>query len=589
MVITRKELIKKYTEFFKSKSHKEIPNSSLIPENDPTVLFTTAGMHPIVPYLLGQPHPLGKRLVNVQRCIRTGDIDEVGDTYHHTFFEMLGNWSLGDYFKEEAIKMTFEFQTKFLKIPLERYAVTCFAGKNKIPKDEESEKVWLSLGVSKDRIAFLGEDNFWQLPGAGPCGPCTEQFYWKPNDVKAPKKFDPTDNRWVEIGNDVLMQYVKDEKGNYSPAKQKNIDFGGGVERTLAVLNGYDDNYLTEIWQPIIKELETLSGREYKRNSNNEELSAFRIIADHIKASVFLIGDERSVKPSNTGQGYVLRRLIRRAVRYGRKLGITENFTEKLVKSILEIYDDYEILQKNKKMIISELKQEEEKFSRTLEQGEKELMKLMNENKKVIDGKTAFLLYQSFGFPLELIIEAARQYNIKVDEKEFENENKKHQELSRSTSAGTFKSGLADNSQQTTKLHTATHLLNEALRIVLKDENIHQKGSNITPERLRFDFNFPRKLEEKEIKAVEDLINKKIKEELEVKREEMSREKALKVAHGEFGAKYPDIVSVYTIKDFSKEICTGPHINNLKALGHFKIIKEESVGTGVRRIKATLE
>ncbi|VVB79647.1 Alanine--tRNA ligase [uncultured archaeon] len=589
MVITRKELIKNYIEFFKLNEHKEIPNSSLVPANDPTVLFTTAGMHPLVPFLLGQKHPLGKKLVNVQRCIRTGDIDEVGNTTHHTFFEMLGNWSLGDYFKKQAIEMSFEFITKVLKIPLERFAVTVFMGDEDAPKDDEAAKIWLDLGVSKDRIAFLPKkDNWWGPAGeTGPCGPDTEMFYWRDSKEKAPKKFNPEDKRWVEIWNDVLMQYNRDRSGKYIEAKQKNIDTGMGVERVLAVTNGFDDNYLTEVWQPIIKEIEILSEKKYGKDP--EETKAMRIIADHLKASVFIIGD--GVVPGNAERGYVLRRLIRRAVRYGRLLGLRE-FTRKVCLKVFDIYDDYDNLVGNKQSILDEIEKEETKFNLTLEQGMKVFDKLVSEERS-IDGKNAFLLYQSYGFPIEMTIELAKEAGIFVDEKRFEEESKKHQELSRTASAGTFKSGLADNSEGTTKLHTAAHLLNEALRQVL-DKDIKQKGSNINPERLRFDFNFARKVESAELKKVEEWVNDKINKKLEVKREEMKVEEALKSgAHGEFGAKYPDIVSVYTIMDgkkiISKEICTGPHVKNTSELGSFKIVKEESSSAGIRRIKAVVE
>jgi len=579
--MNRKQLIKAYIEFFKSKNHKEIKNSSLIPENDPTVLFTTAGMHPIVPFLLGEKHPQGKRLVNVQRCIRTGDIDSVGDAYHHTFFEMLGNWSLGDYFKKEAIQLTFEFHTKVLKIPLKRYAVTCFSGNKNASKDEESAKIWQSLGISKDRIAFLEEDNWWGPTGkTGPCGPCTEQFFWKDNKTPAPKKFNPDDKRWVEIGNDVLMQYVKDEKGNYNLAKQKNIDFGGGVERTVATLTGLEDNYLADMWLPIIKEIEKISGKKYHGNEK-----AMRIIADHIKASVFIITD--GAVPSNTEQGYVLRRLIRKAVRYGRLLGI-EKFTSKIAGPIFKIYDDYEVLKNNKQKILKELEKEEENFLKTIEQGIKVFEKIVKD-KKQICGKDAFLLYQSYGFPLEMTLELAKEKGLKVNEKECLQEQEKHQELSRTAAEGRFKSGLADNSEATTKLHTATHLLNQALRVVLNDKNIHQKGSNITPERLRFDFNFPRKLTDEEIKEVEELVNKKIKEKINVVCCELSLDEAKKTgAQGIFEDKYGEKVKVYTAGDFSNEICAGPHVKNTCELGRFKIIKEESSSQGVRRIKAEL-
>lgn len=526
--ITREKLIKAYIDFFKSKKHKHIPSSSLIPENDPTVLFTTAGMHPLVPYLLGEKHPIGKRLVNIQKCIRTSDIDEVGDEVHHTFFEMLGNWSLGDYFKKEAIGWSFELATKILGLDKSRIAVSVFAGNKNAPKDEESAKIWISLGISKEKIAFLPKDkNWWEHPSNNtPCGPCTELFYWKNNKEKTPKNFNPEDENWVEIWNDVLMQYTKIVPEKYILAKQNNIDNGRGLERILAVVNNYDDNYLTEIWQPIIKEIENLSGKSYKSNGENKK--AMRIIADHIKAATFILGDPRAIKPSNMGQGYVLRRLIRRAIRYGKIIGIKDNFTSKIAKTILPIYPDYQ--------------------------------------------------------------ELADEKNIKIDLDEYNKEFERHQDLSRTSSGGQFKSGLADNSEQTKKLHTATHLLNEALRKVLKDKNIRQKGSNINPERLRFDFNFPRKLEEKEIKAIEEWVNDKINKKIQVKKEELPLKSALEAgAQAEFGTKYPELVSVYSIPGISIEICTGPHALNTGELGKFKIIKEESSAAGIRRIKAVLE
>ncbi len=560
-MINRKELIKKYLEFFKEKNHKIIPNVSLIPKNDPTTLFISAGMHPLVPYLLGQKHPLGKRLASVQKCIRTTDINEVGDTTHHTFFEMLGNWSLGDYWKKEAIEYSLEFLTKTLKIPKEKIAVTCFKGDVNAPKDNESAQIWRSIGVNK--IKFLGkEDNWWGPAGkTGPCGPDTEIFI---NNI--------------EIWNNVFMQYNKTEKGEYEPLKQKNVDTGMGVERTVAILNGFQDNYLTEIWQPMIKQIEKLSKKSYKGNEK-----AMRVIADHIKASVFIIAD--GVVPSNTQQGYVLRRLIRRAIKYGKDIGITN--ISKIAEPVFKIYDDYLELGKSKGKILEELKKEEERFRTTIEKGMSKLNKLISRKKK-LSGKDAFLLYQSYGFPIELTEEMAKEKKIKIDRESFDKESGKHQKLSKTSAKGKFSSGLADNSEQTTKLHTATHLLNEALRKIL-DKNIKQKGSNITPERLRFDFNFNRKLTDKEIKKVEDLVNKKISEKIKVTSEEMPLKKAIKIAQAEFGARYPDTVSVYSIGNFSKEICTGPHVKNTRDIGKFKIIKEESSAAGVRRIKAVVE
>ena len=591
--MNRKQLIQKYIEFFKSKNHKEIPNASLIPENDPTTLFIGSGVETIIPYVLGQPHPLGKRLVNHQRSIRTQDIEEVGDKSHHTLFEMIGNWSLGNYWKEEAIKNTFEFHTKILKIPLERYAVSCFVGDKDAPKDLESAKIWKSLGIPSERIAFLGKkDNWWGPAGnTGPCGPDTEQFYWAPK-TSPPKKFNPEDKGWVEIGNDVLMQYVKDEKGNFKEAKQKNVDFGGGVERTVAILNGLEDDYLAEMWKPIIKEIEELSSKSYKGNEK-----AMRIIADHIKASVMIISDD--VLPSNTGQGYVLRRLIRRAIRHGMRLNL-KNFTSKIAKPVFKIYEDYSELKNNKKRILEILINEEEKFNKTIEKGlrifEKKVTEWANSDKKkekMLSGKDAFLLYQSYGFPLEMIEEEIKSLRkglpLKVDVEGFKSELAKHQQLSKSTSSQKFKSGLADNSERTTKLHTATHLLNKALREVL-NKDIKQKGSNITSERLRFDFNFPRKLTDEEKKKIENNVNEEISKNLSVTKEEMPLKKAINSGtQSEFGARYPEIVSVYTIGNLSKEICTGPHVKNTKEIGRFKILKEESVAAGIRRIKATVE
>jgi alanyl-tRNA synthetase len=631
----RQELIKKYIEFFQSKDHKEIKNSSLIPENDPTVLFTTAGMHPLVPYLLGETHPSGKRLCNVQRCIRTGDIEEVGDTTHHTFFEMLGNWSVGDYFKKEAIEYSFEFLTKILNIPIERLAVTCFAGDENAPKDEEAASTWKSIGITK--IGFLGkEDNWWGPAGkTGPCGPDTEMFYWKSNNKKA-EEFDPNNEGWVEIWNDVLMQYIKDEKGSYNEAKQKNIDTGMGVERTVSILNNLEDNYLADMWLPIIKEIEKLSGKKY--NTDEGTTRSMRIIADHLKAAAMIISD--GITPSNTEQGYVLRKLIRRAVRYGKDLGLT-NFTKEVSFKVFEIYNDYEHLIENKEKILDAISKEEERFEKVLEEGLKVSEKLFSEktpiakdkfikfmqlpshqetlktlwdkkearedysiweaniskeeiDKATITGEEGFLLFQSHGLPAEIILELAREKNLLFYRGEFKKELQKHQKLSRTATEGKFKSGLADDSKQTKKLHTATHILNEALKKILGSREIQQKGSNITGDRLRFDFNFDRKLTPEELNKIEDLVNEKIDQSLPIRIEEMSLEEAKKLgAEGVFGHKYGETVRVYFVgesgKEFSKELCAGPHVSNTKELGHFKIKKEESSSAGVRRIKAILE
>jgi len=579
--MNRKQLIKKYFDFFKSKDHKIISGASLIPENDPTALFISAGMHPLVPYLLGEEHPQGKRLVNVQKCIRTTDIEEVGDIKHHTFFEQLGNWSLGDYFKKEAIEYFFEFLTKELDIPKEKLAASVFEGDKDAPKDTESFKALISLGIPKERIAFLNkEENWWGPAGkTGPCGPDSEIFYWI-SKKPVPKKFDPKDENWIELGNNVFMQYNKNAKGNYEQLKQNNVDFGGGSERMLAILEGHNDDYLTNSFKLIIEKIEKLSGKKYKGNEK-----PMRIIADHIKASVFIISE--GIAPSNTEQGYVLRRLIRRTIRHGRNLGL-KNFTDKIAEPVFKIYHNYSELEKNKKNILQELEKEEEKFNLTLEKGLKVFKKTAKDKK--ISGREAFLLYQSYGFPLEMTIELAKEKNIKVDEKGFEKELKKHQKLSRTATEGRFKSGLEDESGATTKLHSATHLLLAALRIILKNKNIIQKGSNITSERLRLDFSFQRKLTKEELKEIEDLVNAQIQNSCEIIREEMSpKEAEKKGAIGVFEKRYGDKVSVYTIEDFSKEICAGPHVKNTCELGHFKIKKEESSSSGVRRIKAILE
>ncbi len=561
--MNRKELIKKYLDFFKSNGHRQSPNESLIPENDPTALFTSAGMHPLSPYFMGQSHPLGKRLYSLQKCIRTGDIEEVGDTYHHTFFEMLGNWSLGDYWKKESINFSFEFLTKSLKIPKEKIQVTCFKGDKDAPKDTEAEKIWKEVGITK--IKFLPKaENWWGPAGkTGPCGPDTEIFV---NEF--------------EIWNNVFMQYKKTVQGKFELLKQKNVDTGMGVERTIAILNKLDDDYLTDCFKPIIEKIEKISGKKYKGNEK-----PMRIIADHIKAAVFILAE--GIIPSNTEQGYVLRRLIRRAVRYGKKLGLN-NFTDKISEPVFEIYNDYKYLQKSKKEILEKLKREEVKFNQTLQKG-LNVFEKVTKDKKSLDCKDSFLLYQSYGFPLEMIEEECKTRKIKFSKKDFEQECKKHQELSRTASVGRFKSGLADNSDATTKLHTASHLLLSALRKVLKNPNIIQKGSNITAERMRLDFSFPRKLTEEEVSDVENLVNKQIKGACKVCKEEMALKEAReKGAGGIFDEKYGDKVSVYTIGDFSKEICKGPHVKNTCELGNFKITKQESVGEGSRRIKAIL-
>lgn len=591
MTITRRELIESFLTFFKLKKHAILPNVSLIPENDPTCLFITAGMHPLVPFILGQEHPLGKRLASVQRCLRTDDIESVGDAFHHTFFEMLGNWSLGDYWKQEAIRMSFEFLTQVLKIPVTKLAVSCFAGDKDAPKDEESAKIWESLGIPKEKIVFFGKDKNWWGPVGkqGPCGPDTEMYFYvgkgKPLAISTPAT---RENEWCEIWNDVFIQYTKDEQGNFKLLDRKVVDTGMGVERVLACLQGIKDDYMTEIFLPVIKELEYLSDKRY--GLNLEHTRAMRIIADHLRAAVFILAEK--IQPSNVEQGYVLRRLIRRAIRYKKQLNIEGKICKRIAKLFIDYYKDYPELTKNETFILEEIEKEEEKFSKVLEEGLKKFNKIVA-GKKEISGKDAFLLYQSYGFPFEMTKELAQERNMKVNEEEFFLMLKKHQELSRQATKGKFKSGLADNSEATTKLHTATHLLNQALREVL-GKDVQQRGSNITPERLRFDFNFPRKLTAEELKKVEDLVNKKISEGLEVKKEVMSLKEALdRGAQAVFKERYPEKVSVYIIgseeKPFSIEICAGPHVSNTKVLGHFKIIKEEGVAAGIRRIKAILE
>ncbi len=583
------ELKKKYLEFFKKKKHSIIQSASLIPEHDPTVLFTTAGMHPLVPFLTGQPHPLGKRLADVQKCIRTGDIDEVGDPSHLTFFEMLGNWSLGDYFKKEAIEYSFEFLTKILKFDPKKLHITCFAGDEDSPKDTESAEIWKSLGIPEERIYFLPKkDNWWGPAGeTGPCGPDTEMFIDTGKKPCSPEcKPGCSCGKYFEIWNDVFMEYNKKEDGSYEKLKQKNVDTGMGVERTAAMLQGKDNVYETELFQPIFKEIKKLAKL---KNLNKQQNKSARIIADHMRAATFILGDERKITPSNVDQGYILRRFIRRAIRHGKLLNIKGDLCRPLAKIVISIHsNDYPELSKNRKFIMDELLKEEEKFSRTLEKGIKEFKKIAEQGD--ISGKDAFLLYQSYGFPIEMIIELANEKNIKVDKEGFNKEYKHHQKLSKRGAEKRFKGGLSESSDATAKLHTATHLLGEALRKVLKDPEIKQKGSNITSERLRYDFNFDRKLTKEELQAVEDEVNKQIKAGLKIKKQEMPLKKALESgAQAEFGAKYPEKVWVYSIDNYSKEICMGPHVKNTKELGKFKIKKEESSAAGVRRIKAVLE
>ena len=573
-----------FINFFVEHGHKQIPSSPVVPENDPSVLFNTAGMQPLIPYLMGEAHPYGTRLCDYQKCIRTNDLDAIGDTTHHTFFEMLGNWSLGDYFKDESITWSFEFLTKCLNIPVEKLAVTVFAGNDLIPFDEVSYNKWLSLGIKKERIAKTTLDNFWIAGASGPCGPDTEIFYFRSAE-EAPETFDPEDDRWVEIWNNVFMQYYKDENGTVTELPKKNVDTGMGVERVTAILEGVDDNYKSSIWSDVIDLISKIAGLPYEGNEKS-----MRIIADHIRTAVFISSDPAGIKPSNTDQGYILRRLIRRAIRHAKKLNIdiSSNWEEQIARLIIEKYQSYySELSQNKQVVLDVLKNEKEKFNKTLEKGLREFAKVSN---KDIDGEVAFHLYDTYGFPIELTEELAKDAGISVDTKGFNEKFKAHQELSRTASAGKFKGGLAGNSEIETRYHTATHLLNAALKLVVGPD-VHQKGSNITDERMRFDFSCDHKLSDEEKQKTEDLVNKWIQEGLDVRVEEMSKEDAIKSgAECMFIEKYPDVVTVYTIGDnVSKELCGGPHVKNTSELGHFKIVKEEASSAGVRRIKAILE
>lgn len=592
--MTAKELKQKYLEFFEKNGHTIIAGAPLVPENDPTALFTTAGMHPLVPYLLGEKHPAGTRLTDVQKCIRTGDIDEVGDNWHLTFFEMLGNWSLGDYGKKEAIEFSFNFLTKELEISLDKLAVTVFTGEEGIPRDEESAETWKSLGVKPERIAYLGrEDNWWGPAGqTGPCGPDTEMFYWS-SEEDAPEVYDPKDKRWVEIWNDVFMIYNKKVDGTYEPLAQKNVDTGMGVERTVATLAGkssaYDVDPLFSITVQVCALFNTTP-----EELEFENIKPVRIIADHLRAATFILAD--GVTPSNVEQGYVLRRLIRRAIRYGSELGITSPFTQQVAEAVIDLQGGfYKELREKRDFIMEELAKEEEKFNATLENGLKKFEKLKVEGSKV-SGKDVFILFSTYGFPVEITRDLAKENGWTIDEEEFAKEFAQHQDLSRKGAEQKFKGGLADNSEVTTRMHTATHLMIAALRKVL-GEHVYQKGANITAERIRFDFSHPEKMTPEQIKQVEDLVNEQIEKAHPVSCEELTLEEAKeRGAMGVFESKYGEKVKVYTVggdsqvKDaFSKEICGGPHVQNTLELGHFKILKEESSSSGVRRIKAILE
>ncbi len=607
-MLPSEKLRNQFLEFFKQKKHAILPSASLIPENDPTVLFTTAGMHPLVPFLLGEPHPSGKRLVNFQKCVRTNDIEMVGDQWHLTFFEMLGNWSLGEYFKKEAIEWSFEFLTskKWLGLDAKRISVSCFAGDSDAPRDAESAEHWKRVGIPSERIFFFPKSaNWWGPAGAiGPCGPDTEMFFdsEKPHCKKGPgREFEKHCNpschcgKFVEIWNDVFMQYNKTADGKFELLEQKNVDTGMGLERTIAVLEGKDSNFETELLKPIFDAVQRIS-----KTLGEKAVFSQRIVADHLRAAVFILGDEHGIVPGNTDQGYVLRRLIRRAIRHGKMVGIYGNFCAEIGKIVLERYQGiYPELKKNRQRVLDELEKEEIKFHKTLETGiellNKEIKQKKKTSEKLLSGKIVFDLYQSFGFPLEMTKEIARENQLMVDEKRFNQLLQEHQELSKKGAEQRFSGGLADHSEEVIRLHTATHLLNAALQRIL-GKNVHQRGSNITKERLRFDFPHSQKMSQEEIKKAEEWVNQKIKEGLEVKFEMLPLKEALKLgAMAEFGQKYGETVKVYSVWNpktkevFSRELCGGPHVKNTHELGHFKIIKEEAVAAGIRRIKAILE
>ena len=579
-------LREKYISFFESKGHKQIPSAPVVPENDPSVLFNTAGMQPLVPYLLGEPHPYGKRLCDYQKCMRTNDLDEVGDVTHHTFFEMLGNWSLGDYFKKESITWSFEFLTRVLEIPIERLAVTVFKGNDIVSPDNESANIWKELGISEKRIKYLGEDDNWwpNMESTGPCGPDTEIFYFRSED-DVPEEFDTSDERWVEIWNNVFMQYNHSEDGTFTELPQKNVDTGMGVERVTALLEGKTDNYTSSIWYDIIKTIEKVAHLEYKGHEKE-----MRIIADHIRSAVFISADPAGIKPSNTDQGYILRRLIRRAIRYAKKLDIDINsdWEQQIALAIIEKNKKYyKELEENKDVVLDVLKTEKVKFNRTLEKGLKEFEKIINKVEgKTLDKDNAFRLYDTFGFPIELTVELAKEMGIEVDVDGFKEKFKAHQELSRAGAKEKFKGGLASTGEVETQYHTATHLLNAALKVVVGPQ-VHQKGSNITHERMRFDFSCAHKLTDEEKQKTQDLVNEWIDKGYDVVKEEMKKEDAIKSgAECMFIERYPDIVTVYKIGDVSSELCGGPHVSNTSKIPHIKIKKEEAVSAGVRRIKA---
>ncbi len=599
--MTANELRSKYIEFFKSKNHVEISGQSLIPENDPSVLFTTAGMHPLVPYLLGEKHPSGTRLTDYQKCVRTGDIDEVGDPSHLTCFEMLGNWSLGDYFKKESIAFSYEFLTskEWLALDPRKISVTVFAGDENAPRDEDAAQYWKDNGMPEDKIAYLpASDNWWAAGPTGPCGPDTEIFYWVGEGLPPKGSNKGTDSaNWMEIWNNVFMQFNRIDEKTLVPLPKQNVDTGMGLERTNCILQGKTSVYLTEVFQPIINKIEQLA--EYKYGTDDEKDKSVRIIADHIRSAVFILGDQRGVTPDRVGAGYVLRRLIRRAVRHGMKLGIEKDFMAEIAEVVVENFKGpYPELEQNKEKVYKELTAEEAKFRVTLKKGENEFQKmlpnLMKNPKKIISGKVAYNLYETYGFPLELTQELGFEYGFTVDVDGFKEAERKHQEASKTAEAGKAKGGLAEQSDITTKYHTATHLLQQALVEVLGDQ-VAQKGSNINNERMRFDFTFERAMTPEEIKKAEDIVNQKIQEDLPVTMEVMTLDQAkAEGARALFANKYGESVKVYTIgRDpkndwFSKEVCGGPHVQHTAQIGTFKIEKEQSSSAGVRRIRATI-
>ncbi|MBU4198476.1 MAG: alanine--tRNA ligase [Verrucomicrobia bacterium] len=598
--LTAHELREIFFCFFKQRGHTLISGGSLIPQNDPTVLFTTAGMHPLVPYLMGEPHPAGQRLCDVQKCIRTGDIDAVGNASHLTFFEMLGSWSLGDYFKEDAIAWSYEFLTSpdTLGFPPDALYVTVFQGNDRVPADRESAEVWKKMGIPEARILFLPvEDNWWGPAGrTGPCGPDTEMFI----DIGQPPcgpacRPGCSCGKYFEIWNDVFMQYEKTAEGAYVPLKKNNVDTGMGVERTIAMLQGKKSVYETELFAPIIAAIAAQSGQAMgKSDVDGQVTRAFRVIADHLRSSVFILGDEQGVSPSNLGQGYVLRRLIRRAVRHAKNLEMSVGFVKLIAESVIAQYGPiYPELTHNRDRILRELAAEEEKFEKTLNQGLQEFGKVLEQmkahNQKALAGRIAFRLYDTYGFPVEFTAELCAEQGITIDKDGFDKAFAKHQEISRQGADKVFKGGLADNSEATTRLHTATHLLHRSLQLVLGD-HVKQKGSNITAERLRFDFSHSAKLTPEEIRKVETLVNDAIQKGLPVSVEVMTLEQAQAAnATALFAAKYGEQVKVYSIGDFSREVCGGPHVDNIRELGRFRIQKEEASSAGVRRIRAVLE